>query len=235
MQLSGSPKSNLNSIYSTTLQNTRFFVAYLEIRWASLVQYILINPPTQVRYQRLKEEIWRISTSEEKRVRQLLTEEDVSDRTPSQFPWHLRVLTGETQLQETSCEHSDFRDSLTQCKQFYTAKVACQLDNGFLSGQHRRSVAILTCSPRRKITSCRRDRHTVATTSGQTGAGTTHIKQPQPLCLFLQGYADITYSTLHSSMRLRVGKLQRQPTEATTCYHTQTGRRLIIVDRLQKH
>ncbi|XP_046399991.1 uncharacterized protein LOC124166504 [Ischnura elegans] len=78
-----------------------YVASHLDARWAAEVQDILTNPPSEGRYICLKEElIRRLSLSEEKRVRQLLTEEELGERTPSQFLRHLRNLAGTTQVQD---------------------------------------------------------------------------------------------------------------------------------------
>ena len=57
------------------------------------VEDIIIAPPAHDPYDRLKAElINRLSTSREKRVRQLLSHEEVGDRKPSQFLRHLKSL-----------------------------------------------------------------------------------------------------------------------------------------------
>lgn len=63
---------------------------------------IISNPPPQAqRYTKLKAElIRRLSLTEEQRVRQLLSSEELGDRKPSQFLRHLRSLAGASPINE---------------------------------------------------------------------------------------------------------------------------------------
>nr|XP_018901078.1 PREDICTED: uncharacterized protein LOC109033098 [Bemisia tabaci] len=73
----------------------------LETRVANEVEDILVSPPTDTPYSKLKAElILRLSKSETHRVRQLLTEADLGDSTPSQFLRRLKALTGTTKVDE---------------------------------------------------------------------------------------------------------------------------------------
>jgi hypothetical protein len=86
---------NLFSIADVTDEQTRFsyVVSHLEQQIAQEVEDIIINPPDVNRYQRLKLElIRRLSTSRDQEVRQLLSREEMGERTPSQFLRHLRNL-----------------------------------------------------------------------------------------------------------------------------------------------
>lgn len=59
------------------------------------VKDIITNPPTTNKYLRLKSElIRRLSASQEKRIQQLLNDEELDDRKPSQFLRHLQNLAG---------------------------------------------------------------------------------------------------------------------------------------------
>ncbi|XP_071447795.1 uncharacterized protein [Hetaerina americana] len=70
-------------------------VANLDTRYAQVVEDIIVNPPLTDRYKRLREELaWRVSPSEEQRIKQLLGKEDMDDHRPSQFLRHLRSLAG---------------------------------------------------------------------------------------------------------------------------------------------
>lgn len=67
----------------------------LDLVHAREVKDIIINPPAQNRYQKIKTElIRRLTASHEKKVRQLLTHEVLGDRKPSQFLRHLQDLAG---------------------------------------------------------------------------------------------------------------------------------------------
>ncbi|KAL0820942.1 hypothetical protein ABMA28_005599 [Loxostege sticticalis] len=73
-----------------------YIISQLDQRLALEVEDIITNPPkTEERYTKLKQElIRRLSMSEEQRVRQLISEEELGDRRPSQFLRHLRSLAG---------------------------------------------------------------------------------------------------------------------------------------------
>lgn len=78
-------------------EETKFdhVVSKLETRIIGEVEDIITNPPASNRYGKLKSElIRRLSTSEEQRVRQLVSDEELGDRRPSQFLRHLRSLAG---------------------------------------------------------------------------------------------------------------------------------------------
>ncbi|KAJ0169274.1 hypothetical protein K1T71_015072 [Dendrolimus kikuchii] len=67
----------------------------LDLQYAKSVKDIIINPPQRNRYERIKTElIKRLSASHEKKVKQLLTHEELGDRKPSQFLRHLQDLAG---------------------------------------------------------------------------------------------------------------------------------------------
>ncbi|XP_054287805.1 uncharacterized protein LOC129003534 [Macrosteles quadrilineatus] len=73
----------------------------LETRYAVEVEDIITNPPATNRYAVLRSKlIERLSNSEEECVRQLISDEDIGDRKPSQFLRHLRSLLGPAQLQD---------------------------------------------------------------------------------------------------------------------------------------
>ncbi|CAB3238815.1 unnamed protein product [Arctia plantaginis] len=84
----------LSNISSDT---TRFYytIAQLEPQYAAEVEDIITSPPTSGKYDKLKAElIKRLSASREKKVKQLLTHEELGDRKPSQFLRHLQNLAG---------------------------------------------------------------------------------------------------------------------------------------------
>lgn len=73
----------------------RHVVAQMDSRVAAEVEDILTGPASGQTYDNLKKAlIERLSLSEERRINQLLAEEDIGDRTPSQFLRHLRALAG---------------------------------------------------------------------------------------------------------------------------------------------
>lgn len=84
-----------NIVTDTTKYN--YVVGHLDQRIAGEVEDIITNPPTEEKYEKLKSIlIQRLSVSQEKRVRQLLSDEELGDRKPSQFLRHLRSLAGST-------------------------------------------------------------------------------------------------------------------------------------------
>lgn len=74
-----------------------YVISSLEQRFAMEVQDIISQPPSDTSYDTLKTElIRRLSVSEEKKIRKVLLEEDLGDRTPSQFLRHLKSLSSAT-------------------------------------------------------------------------------------------------------------------------------------------
>lgn len=76
---------------------TKFYYvsAQLEHQYAMEVKDVITNPPADDKYGKLKAElIKRLSASQEKKVKQLLTHEELGDRKPSQFLRHLQTLAG---------------------------------------------------------------------------------------------------------------------------------------------
>ncbi|XP_030836005.1 uncharacterized protein LOC115921857 [Strongylocentrotus purpuratus] len=74
------------------------------LRWQLIIQEVrdlVITPPKDNPYQKLKEEmIKRTSASEQKRLQMLLTEEELGDKKPSQLLRRMRQLLGERKLEE---------------------------------------------------------------------------------------------------------------------------------------
>lgn len=80
-----------------TVDATKFYyvTAQLDHQYAAEVKDIITNPPATDKYLKLKGElIKRLSASQEKKVKQLLTHEELGDRKPSQFLRHLKTLAG---------------------------------------------------------------------------------------------------------------------------------------------
>ncbi|XP_045764373.1 uncharacterized protein LOC123869707 [Maniola jurtina] len=72
-----------------------FVTTQLETKYALQVKDIITNPPAVNKYDKLKTElINRLSASQEKRIQQLLSHEELGDRKPSQFLRHLQNLAG---------------------------------------------------------------------------------------------------------------------------------------------
>lgn len=80
-----------------TVDSTKYHYAIgqLDPVYASEVEDIITAPATPDKYERLKAGlIKRLSASREKKVKQLLTDEELGDRKPSQFLRHLKHLAG---------------------------------------------------------------------------------------------------------------------------------------------
>lgn len=83
--------------YGITEDSIKFnnVIIHLDMQHAKEVKDIIVNPPTKNRYDKIKSElIRRLSASHEKKVKQLLTHEQLGDRKPSQFLRHLTDLAG---------------------------------------------------------------------------------------------------------------------------------------------
>lgn len=83
-----------NSITNDLVKFTNV-INNLDIQHSKAVKDIILNPPANNRYKKIKTElIKRLSASREKKVRQLLVHEELGDRKPSQFLRHLQDLAG---------------------------------------------------------------------------------------------------------------------------------------------
>lgn len=70
-------------------------VSHLDPQFSKEVKDVIMSPPTNNRYEKLKTElVKRLSASQEKKVKQLLMHEELGDRKPSQFLRHLQGLAG---------------------------------------------------------------------------------------------------------------------------------------------
>lgn len=85
-------------ITGITSDTTRFYhvIAHLDQQYASEVKDIITSPPLDnTKYIKLKTElIKRLSASQVNKIKKLLSNEELGDRTPSQFLRHLRTLAG---------------------------------------------------------------------------------------------------------------------------------------------
>ncbi|KAJ0178021.1 hypothetical protein K1T71_006894 [Dendrolimus kikuchii] len=82
---------------SITTDNTKFYyvLSQLEPQHTAEVRDIIVLPPATGRYEKLKAElIRRLSASQERKIKQLLTHAELGDRKPSQFLRHLQYLAG---------------------------------------------------------------------------------------------------------------------------------------------
>ncbi|KOC58988.1 hypothetical protein WH47_00813 [Habropoda laboriosa] len=80
-----------------TADDTKFYyvMAQLDPKYAREVQDIFNDPPETGKYEKLKTElIRRLSASQSQRIRQLLEQEEIGDRKPSQFLRRMRDLAG---------------------------------------------------------------------------------------------------------------------------------------------
>ncbi|CAH2087681.1 unnamed protein product [Euphydryas editha] len=85
------------AISGITSDTTRFnyVIGHLDPQYSKEVKDIIIAPPVENKYERLKFElIKRLTASKEKKVQQLLMHEELGDRKPSQFLRHLQSLAG---------------------------------------------------------------------------------------------------------------------------------------------
>lgn len=106
----------------TTMFN--YVISQLDQRLAGEIDDIITKPPKSGKYLKLKEElIQRLSMSQEQRVRQLISEEELGDRRPSQFLRHLRSLAG-TALSDESILRSLWMRRLPQQVQAILASQA---------------------------------------------------------------------------------------------------------------
>lgn len=85
----------LLSNITADLTKFHFVTGQLDQEYARIVKDVIISPPTNNKYDKLKAElIKRISLSHEKKTLQLMQHEELGDRKPSQFLRHLRSLAG---------------------------------------------------------------------------------------------------------------------------------------------
>lgn len=85
------------ALANITVDSTKYnyVISNLEYKYFTEIKDIVKNPPNTNKYDKIKSElISRLSSSQEQRVRQLLTHEDIGDRKPSQFLRHLQNLAG---------------------------------------------------------------------------------------------------------------------------------------------
>ncbi|XP_050535097.1 uncharacterized protein LOC126902115 [Daktulosphaira vitifoliae] len=101
----------------------------LDTRYAAEVEDIITNPPPTERYKHLRAKlVERLSISEEQRVRQLINEEELGDRKPSQFLRHLRSLAGTTTLQDNILRQLWLRRLPSHAQAILTAQSELPLD-----------------------------------------------------------------------------------------------------------
>lgn len=85
------------TLANITADTTKFYhvISVLDYKYAVEIEDIIIAPPAQDKYETLKRElINRLSATKHQRRTQLLNNEELGDRKPSQFLRHLRSLAG---------------------------------------------------------------------------------------------------------------------------------------------
>lgn len=85
------------ALANVTVDLTKYYqvVSALEPRYATEVKDIITNPPATNKFEKIKTElIKRLTASRQRRIKQLITHEELGDRKPSQFLRRLRDLAG---------------------------------------------------------------------------------------------------------------------------------------------
>lgn len=93
----------LFELAGVTQDSTKYghILSVMDMRLAEMVEDVIANPPMYEKYEKLKGElIYRLSSSKEQKVRQLLSEEKLRDRKPTAFLRHLRSLAGSNMVDE---------------------------------------------------------------------------------------------------------------------------------------
>lgn len=91
-----------------TCQTTKYsyIIAQLDTRFAAEISDIIVSPPSENCYDKLRTElIHRFSASEEQRIREILNDAELGDRKPSQFLRYLRSLAGTSFQNEKILRH----------------------------------------------------------------------------------------------------------------------------------
>ncbi|XP_063951644.1 uncharacterized protein LOC135153207 [Lytechinus pictus] len=85
---------------SITRQDTKFahVISSLQSEVAQEVMDFIIDPPAQDRYDKLRQ---RTGVSEQKRIHQLLTAEELGDRKPTQLLRRMKQLLGDSTLEDS--------------------------------------------------------------------------------------------------------------------------------------
>lgn len=85
------------AIAGITADTTKFYyvTSNLEPQYARYITDIIKSPPAENKYEKVKAElVKRLSSSKEAKIKQLLNDEVLGDRKPSEFLRHLRKLAG---------------------------------------------------------------------------------------------------------------------------------------------
>ena len=121
-----------------------YIIAALNPEIAQEVRDLIISKPPSTPYSTLKEAlIRRTSASEQKRLQQLLTEEELGDRKPSQLLRRMRQLLGDRQL-ESSILKQLFINRLPTNVQLILASTSERMDIAELADMADKIVDIAT-------------------------------------------------------------------------------------------
>lgn len=120
------------TVNSITTEKTKYayVVAQLDTRVAAEVEDIITGPAANRTYSKIKETlISRLSISEERRVQQLIRDEEIGDRKPSQFLRCLRSLAGTSAAVSDSLLKQIWLQRLpTTASAILTSQTALELD-----------------------------------------------------------------------------------------------------------
>lgn len=107
-----------------------YVVSQLDARIALEIEDVIENPPPLNPYTFLRTKlIDRLSASEEQRVRQLISEEELGDRKPSQFLRHLRSLAGSAIVQDNLLRQLWLKRLPSNVQAILATQSELQLDN----------------------------------------------------------------------------------------------------------
>ena len=114
---------------NTDLTKYYHVISQLDIRAATELEDIFSNPPAELPYTNLRQKlIERLSSSEEQRVRQLLHDEELGDRKPSQFLRHLKLLVGPAVVQPNRSKSDGSDDFPHTCKRYWQLGLNSRLN-----------------------------------------------------------------------------------------------------------
>ncbi|CAK1597767.1 unnamed protein product [Parnassius mnemosyne] len=106
------------AVANITSDVTKYYhvISVLDPKIAAEVEDLIIRPPANEKYDTLKRElIARLSASRSEQIKQLLMNEELGDRKPSQFLRHIRSLAGSGLLQTIVAMQDNFPlDQLAQ-------------------------------------------------------------------------------------------------------------------------
>uniref|UniRef100_A0ABD2WHC7 DUF7041 domain-containing protein n=1 Tax=Trichogramma kaykai TaxID=54128 RepID=A0ABD2WHC7_9HYME len=119
------------ALADVTVELTKYYhvISQLDVRAASEVEDIISSPPGRQPYTNLRQWlIERLSTSEEHRVHQLLHDEELGDRKPSQFLRHLKSLATPAIVQTNLLHNLWLRRLPTHVQTVLTARPELSLE-----------------------------------------------------------------------------------------------------------